>query len=47
MAKQSNDALQEAAETIRQFLEKDVMASHLQVGGDETLGRGIFELSWM
>lgn len=35
------------AETIRQFLEKDVMASHLQVGGDETLGRGIFELSWM
>lgn len=35
------------ADTIRQFLEKDVMASHLQVGGDETLGRGIFELSWM
>lgn len=35
------------ADTIRQFLEKDIMASHLQVGGDETLGRGIFELSWM
>lgn len=35
------------AETIAKYLREDVMVSHLQVGGDETLGRGIFELSWM
>lgn len=35
------------AEAISQYLRQDVMNTHLQVGGDETLGRGIFELSWM
>ncbi|MDR3631419.1 MAG: type III-B CRISPR module RAMP protein Cmr4 [Desulfocapsaceae bacterium] len=36
-----------AAETIRGFVERDVLADHLQVGGDETLGRGIFSLTWI
>lgn len=36
-----------AGEAIRGFVRDKVMKTHLQVGGDETLGRGIFELSWM
>lgn len=36
-----------SAETIAAYVRKQVMSSHLQVGGDETLGRGIFELTWM
>lgn len=36
-----------AGETIRGFVKDRVMKTHLQVGGDENLGRGIFELSWM
>ncbi len=36
-----------SAETIASYVRNDVMSSHLQVGGDETLGRGIFELTWM
>ena len=35
------------AETIAAYVREQVMSSHLQVGGDETLGRGIFELTWM
>jgi CRISPR-associated protein Cmr4 len=34
------------AETIRSFIKGQVIATHIQVGGDETLGRGIFELTW-
>jgi CRISPR-associated protein Cmr4 len=34
------------AQTIQKWVKTSVMSSHLQVGGDETLGRGIFELSW-
>jgi CRISPR-associated protein Cmr4 len=34
------------AETIRTFIKDKVISSHIQVGGDETLGRGIFELAW-
>jgi len=34
------------AETIRSFIKDKVIATHIQVGGDETLGHGIFELSW-
>lgn len=34
-------------ERIKKYLCERVMKSHLQVGGDETLGRGIFELSWI
>lgn len=36
-----------SAETIAAYVRKHVMSTHLQVGGDETLGRGIFELTWM
>jgi CRISPR-associated protein Cmr4 len=36
-----------SAETIAAYVREDVMVTHLQVGGDETLGRGIFELTWM
>ena len=33
-------------EAIRTWMEKEVVASHLQIGGDETLGRGIFAVKW-
>ncbi len=35
------------AAAIRQYVEKDVIGDHLQVGGGETLGRGIFSLNWL
>jgi CRISPR-associated protein Cmr4 len=31
---------------IMEYVTKDAISTHLQVGGDETLGRGIFELDW-
>jgi CRISPR-associated protein Cmr4 len=34
------------ADTIRTFIKDKVISSHIQVGGDETLGRGIFALTW-
>lgn len=34
------------ADTIKGFVIQQAIANHLQVGGDETLGRGIFELEW-
>lgn len=34
------------ADTIRRYIQEEVVAGHLQVGGDETLGRGIFSLTW-
>jgi CRISPR-associated protein Cmr4 len=34
------------AETIRGFIKDKVISTHIQAGGDETMGRGIFELSW-
>lgn len=35
------------ADMIKGFVTEQVISSHLQVGGDETLGRGIFELEWL
>lgn len=35
------------AETIKKFICEEVIANYIQIAGDETLGRGIFELSWM
>lgn len=35
-----------AAELIQKFITTEVIATHIQVGGDETLGRGIFEIEW-
>ena len=35
------------ASTIRNYIEKEVVAGHLQIGGDETLGRGIFAVEWL
>jgi CRISPR-associated protein Cmr4 len=35
------------AGTIRQHIKDEVIKDHIQVGGDETMGRGIFELKWM
>ena len=35
------------ADAIRCYIEKDVVAGHIQIGGDETLGRGIFSLTWI
>jgi CRISPR-associated protein Cmr4 len=34
------------ADTIRRFIKDQVIKTHIQVGGDETLGRGLFELEW-
>ncbi len=34
------------ADVIHRYIEEEVVAGHLQVGGDETLGRGIFSLTW-
>ncbi|WP_373500895.1 type III-B CRISPR module RAMP protein Cmr4 [Desulfococcus sp.] len=34
------------AATIRQYVEETI-CGYVQIGGDETLGKGIFELTWM
>ena len=34
------------AETIRKFITDEVIKTHIQIAGDETCGRGIFQLSW-
>jgi CRISPR-associated protein Cmr4 len=44
-SKNSGDQLK--AEMIRGYVTEEAIAGHLQVGGDETLGRGIFELEWI
>lgn len=33
-------------QNIINYLKNDVIKSHIQIGGDETLGRGIFEIEW-
>lgn len=44
----SRDAAQTVKqETISRYITEEVMPDHLQVGGDETLGRGIFSLNWI
>lgn len=35
------------AETIKNFVCDTVIKKHIQIAGDETCGRGIFELTWM
>ena len=34
------------AETIKKFITEEVIANHLQIAGDETCGRGVFQLAW-
>lgn len=34
------------SEMIKGLVTQDAIVNHLQVGGDETLGRGIFEIEW-
>jgi len=34
------------ADTIKQFITNEVIKSHIQIAGDETCGRGIFQLEW-
>lgn len=34
------------AETIKEHITKNVISTHIQIAGDETCGRGIFQLSW-
>ncbi len=34
------------AETIKKFITEEVIANHIQIAGDETCGRGIFQLTW-
>jgi len=35
------------SDMIKGFITEKVIGAHLQVGGDETLGRGIFALQWL
>jgi len=45
------DSRDEAAslksKAIRGYINDEVVSGHLQVGGDETLGRGIFAVTWL
>lgn len=34
------------ADAIRGYIQDEVVNGHIQIGGDETLGRGIFSLTW-
>lgn len=34
------------AETIKRFVTEEVIAKHIQIAGDESCGRGIFQLDW-
>lgn len=34
------------ADTIKKFITDEVIKSHIQIAGDETCGRGIFQLEW-
>lgn len=34
------------AETIKRFVTEEVIAKHIQIAGDESCGRGIFQLAW-
>ncbi|MEE1289875.1 MAG: type III-B CRISPR module RAMP protein Cmr4 [Spirochaetota bacterium] len=34
------------AETIKHFVTDEVIKNHIQIAGDETCGRGVFQLSW-
>lgn len=34
------------ADTIKKFITDEVIKNHIQIAGDETCGRGIFQLSW-
>lgn len=35
------------AENIQKFIQEQVIDKHIQIGGDETLGRGIFKIDWI
>lgn len=34
------------ADTIKKFITDEVIKNHIQIAGDETCGRGIFQLTW-
>lgn len=34
------------ADTIKKFITDEVIKTHIQIAGDETCGRGIFQLNW-
>ena len=34
------------ADLIKSFVTEQVIKNHIQIAGDETCGRGIFELKW-
>lgn len=44
-SRDEKETLKSAA--IQQYIKEEVVSGHLQVGGDETLGRGIFSLTWL
>jgi len=35
------------ADMIKRFIQEQVMDKFIQIGGDETLGRGLFKIDWM
>lgn len=44
----SKNSLEEQlkAETIKNYITQEVIADHIQIAGDESCGRGIFQLEW-
>jgi CRISPR-associated protein Cmr4 len=42
-----NSENQIQTETLIRHLKKEVINTHIQIGGDETLGRGLFEIEWL
>ena len=35
------------SDMLIKYLKEDVIKNHIQIGGDETLGRGLFEIEWI
>jgi CRISPR-associated protein Cmr4 len=35
------------ADTLIAYMKNDVIKSHIQIGGDETLGCGLFQIEWI
>ena len=41
-----NDSQKLQAETIKKYITEEVIKNHIQIAGDETCGRGIFQITW-
>ncbi|ERP30774.1 type III-B CRISPR module RAMP protein Cmr4 [Chitinivibrio alkaliphilus] len=43
----TRDTSEMPAESLIQYLKNEVITTHIQMGGDETLGRGMFKIQWV